>query len=339
MMPYMVGDVSEIEKALYLRKFGVPYEALSYVFGHHDMYWYRIEMSLGRFDVVGTTIQDATDLPAHIASDEKHTRQLGHRVYACLTTTADCVLGAAMSQKADTTSLKQAYGDFQRESQALNPTYEPLTNNRDGWKAGLEAFGLLFSNCLSILCFLHQWLKIKTKCRALKKRYKAGVSYMKLVGDKVWDIYHAPTKEDFETQIKAFRQWIKDQIDQDYIAQCLGEFCDKAPTLVKAYSHPQCLRTSNAVDRPMKRLDRFLFNIQYFHGHLHQAHLMIRAWALIYNFAPYNRKTQKKHQATSPAHKINRFTYHDNWLQNLLVSASLNGNNKRNRTIPQIQVE
>jgi len=36
-MPYMSGDTDEIEKALFLRRFGVPFWGLSYVFGHNDM--------------------------------------------------------------------------------------------------------------------------------------------------------------------------------------------------------------------------------------------------------------------------------------------------------------
>ena len=35
LMPYMTGFVDEIEKALFLRKFNVPFWALSYVFGRY----------------------------------------------------------------------------------------------------------------------------------------------------------------------------------------------------------------------------------------------------------------------------------------------------------------
>jgi len=38
-LPYMAGEVTEVEKALFLRRFGVPFWALTYVFGHNDMYW------------------------------------------------------------------------------------------------------------------------------------------------------------------------------------------------------------------------------------------------------------------------------------------------------------
>jgi hypothetical protein len=41
-MPYMTGVKGEIEKALFLRKFTVPFWALSHVFDKNTMYWYRI---------------------------------------------------------------------------------------------------------------------------------------------------------------------------------------------------------------------------------------------------------------------------------------------------------
>ena len=33
MMPYIIAETADVEKALYLRRWGVPYEALVYVFG------------------------------------------------------------------------------------------------------------------------------------------------------------------------------------------------------------------------------------------------------------------------------------------------------------------
>jgi len=49
LMPYMVGLTDDVQAALFLRAFAVPFWALARVFGHDPMYWYRIEVSLGRF--------------------------------------------------------------------------------------------------------------------------------------------------------------------------------------------------------------------------------------------------------------------------------------------------
>ncbi len=35
LMPYMVGKTEEMEKPLYLCQFGVPFEAIAYVFGRN----------------------------------------------------------------------------------------------------------------------------------------------------------------------------------------------------------------------------------------------------------------------------------------------------------------
>src|SRR5438067_10323659 len=56
-LPYMAGWADEAEKPLSLRRFGVPFWALAEVFGHDPMYWYRLEVSLGRNSVVGTTVR------------------------------------------------------------------------------------------------------------------------------------------------------------------------------------------------------------------------------------------------------------------------------------------
>ena len=65
MMPYMVAKTEEIDKLMYLRQFGVPFDAIAYVFGRNAMYWYRIYVSLGRASIVGTTIKDPQKLPQH----------------------------------------------------------------------------------------------------------------------------------------------------------------------------------------------------------------------------------------------------------------------------------
>src|SRR5262249_33718417 len=61
-LPYMAGLTDAIEKPLFLRRFCVPFWALAHVFGKDPMYWYRLELSLGRNSTVGTTVRKA-ELP------------------------------------------------------------------------------------------------------------------------------------------------------------------------------------------------------------------------------------------------------------------------------------
>jgi hypothetical protein len=118
-MPYMTGFNDEIEKALFLRKFNVPFWALSYVFGKDQMYWYRIEQTLGRNSIVGTTIRNPADIPQHLGSDEKHTRILGDKVYVATTVGNECILGASVAKDAGEQSLKQAYKVFKDEARCI----------------------------------------------------------------------------------------------------------------------------------------------------------------------------------------------------------------------------
>jgi hypothetical protein len=62
-MPYMVGSTVEVEKGLYLRRYGVPYEGIAHVLGHDAMYWYRATQALGRISIVGSTVKDPEAFP------------------------------------------------------------------------------------------------------------------------------------------------------------------------------------------------------------------------------------------------------------------------------------
>src|SRR3712207_6547370 len=72
-LPYLVARTEEVEKALYLRQWGVPFDALAYVFGRDAMFWYRAWLSFGRPSLVGTTVKDPAHLPHDLVADEKLT--------------------------------------------------------------------------------------------------------------------------------------------------------------------------------------------------------------------------------------------------------------------------
>src|SRR3954449_9456944 len=42
-LPYMAGLSDDVEKALFLRRFAVPFWGLAYVFGKDPAYWHRLE--------------------------------------------------------------------------------------------------------------------------------------------------------------------------------------------------------------------------------------------------------------------------------------------------------
>jgi hypothetical protein len=319
-MPYMTGLVDEVEKALFLRKFSVPHWALSYVFGKDPMYWYRMEKSLGRNSIVGTTVRKPDNIPQHLGADEKHTWILGNKVYVATTVGKECILGTSIAEDAGDQALTKAYGVFKHEAQCLKPTYSPDTVNMDGWKATRNAWTFLFSSVVIIYCFLHVFIKIRDRA---KKKYK---DLFFNVASKLWDCYRAENKRQFSQRIRRLIQWCHQENAPSVITGPIEKLRRNISSYKAAYDYCGAHRTSNMLDRLMQRMDLHLFSTQYFHGSLPAAELSIRGWALIQNFAPSNPRTVKKYNGLlSPAERLNQFRYHSNWLHNLLISASLGG--------------
>lgn len=319
-MPYMTGMVDDVEKPLFLRKFGVPFWALAYCYGRNPMYWWRQEASLGRFSIVGTTIQDSNLLPRHIASDEKHTWLGGEKIYCATTVAEGCILGACLTGSAGQEDLENAYGVFKQEAQTLNPNYCPETANTDGWLATRNALHALFPQMVLLMCFLHIFISIRDRS---SKKFKEA---FRIVSDKLWNCYHAQTKASFSQRVRRLCEWAKKAQIPTFMVDKLEKLRNNLPSFAQAYDFAGALRTSNMLDRLMQRMDRHLFAAQYFHGNLSSANRSMRGWVLIQNFAPFNPRTIEVHHGVrSPAEKLNGFSYHSNWLQNLLVSASLGG--------------
>jgi len=130
-MPHMTGYTEEVAKGLYLRKFGVPYEALTYVFGKDDNYWYRVETRFGRKNIVATTVKTAK-IPVNLLADEHHEKANGEKIYIATTVARGVVLGAEISASASKDDLQQAYGIFKGEALVLNAGYAPSIVNTDG---------------------------------------------------------------------------------------------------------------------------------------------------------------------------------------------------------------
>ena len=110
-----------VEKALYLRQWGVPFDALAYVFGRDAMFWYRAWLAFGRPSLVGTTVKDPQQVPRDLVADEKLTRVAKQQVYVPTTVGGGCFLGVSVVEAADTATLERGYGEFAKEAKALDP--------------------------------------------------------------------------------------------------------------------------------------------------------------------------------------------------------------------------
>ncbi len=317
-MPYMTGYTDKVEKALFLRRFSVPFWALTYVFGHNDQYWYRLASHVGRYEIIQTTVKGNSKVPENVLADEKHIRFNGQKAYIATTVADDCVLGTSVSLSADTDGLAEAYGHFKREAQRIQPDYKPQTINTDGWLATQKAWRRLFPSVVIIECFLHAFIKIRSCCK------KRGHSLFGQIQQQVWDIYHAPDPDTFKERIQTFHNWAHQAVTGTALV-AINKLCAKADRFRLAFDHPLAYRTSNMIDRHMEPMARWLSGTRFFHGHLTSVERQVRSWALFHNFGPYCPRAKVAKEYSSPAHKLNGRVYHDNWLHNLLISASMAG--------------
>jgi hypothetical protein len=317
LMPYMTARTEEVQGPLFLRKFGVPFWALARVFGNTHMAWYRRECALGRFSIVGTTVRQA-ELPAHLLADEHHQSRNGQKLYIATTVGGGCLLGAEPAEAAGADDLGTAYGVFKDEARDITPLYAPQTVSTDGWKGTQAAWKRLFPTVVILLCFLHAWLKIRDRAKHLKGVFAE-------VSRRVWEAYHAPDRRSFGQRLRRLRQWASEHL-RGIVLETVLALCGKRPRFSLAYHHTGSHRTSNMLDRLMRGMNRYFDCGQHLHGSRTACRMHCRAWALLGNFAPWHPATTRKNGGwRSPAERLNQHRYHDCWLQNLLVSASLDG--------------
>jgi hypothetical protein len=266
-LPYMSGDTDAVEKALFLRRFGVPYWGLTYVFGRNDAYWHRLVVRLGSYDLVGTTVKHAAQLPEHLLADEKHTWINGDKAVLATTVAGDCVLGVSLALHADTPALTAAYGHFKTEALRLQPGYQPQTVNTDGWSPTQKAWQTLFPLIVVIQCFLHAFLTIRACCQRLAD--------FPTIQQRVWEIYQAATPAEFYQRVGDLYAWAQGRL-QGPAWTAIQKLCAKTGEFLLAFDYPAAYRTSNRLDRQMEPLDRCLYSARYFHGHRGSAEWQIR---------------------------------------------------------------
>jgi len=317
LMPSLTAHTEDVEGPLFRRKFGVPFWALARVFGNDPMFWYRLECGLGRFRIVGTTVRQA-EVPTHLLADEHHQPLDGQKRSIATTVGGGCCLGAEPADAAGTEELKTAYEVFQHEARNVAAEYAPKTVSTDGWKGTQAAWKALFPKVVILLCFLHAWLKIRDRAKHLKEVFSE-------VARRVWEAYHAPDRRRFAQRLRRLRQWAV-RVLTGVVLEAVLDLCRKRPHLGVAYRHPDGHRTSNMLDRIMRAMNRYFDQGQHLHGSPAACRLHSRAWALLHNFTPWHPATARRNQGwRSPAERLNQHRYHDCWLQNLLISASLGG--------------
>ena len=316
-LPYLTARTDDVSQPLFLRSFGVPYWALSRVFGRSPMFWYRLEAGLGRHSLVGTTVRRAK-VPTHLLADEHHQGRDGVKNYIATTVGAGCCLGAAVATSASLDDLQTAYGVFRQEARNVQADYQAKTVNTDGWASTYQAWRLLFGCVVVLRCFLHGWLGIRQRAKHLGGVFKA-------LGHKVWHAYRASNRRQLSQRLRRLGEWARRHVAAAVLQQ-VEKLCSHSRAYQVAYGHPDGHRTSVMLDRVMRSMRRYFERGQHVHGTQQAATRHCRAWALLYNFRPWSPATARANNGyASPAERLNRHRYHENWLHNLLVSGSLGG--------------
>ena len=319
-LPMMVARTEDVADGLLLRKWGVPYWVLVRLFGRNVSFWYRLEISIGRNSIVGTTVK-TVPVPQHLLADEKHEKCCGEKMYIATTVAEGVFLGAEVSPTASKEDLQHAYGVFKAEAEAVEPEYTPKTVNTDGWSGTIGAWSALFTSITLIRCFLHAWLRIRERAKNLKEQFFE-------IGKRVWEVYYSTTKRMMSQRIRRLRDWAKENLS-GIVQEKVLDLCAKQAEWSLWYDHEDAYTTSNALDRLMRQQDGYFDRGQHFHGDLKSANLRSRAWAILHNYWPWSPEAVVDNGgARCPAERLNGKSYSDCWLQNLLVAASLAGTKK-----------
>src|SRR5262249_3816338 len=317
LLPYMTGRTDAVQGPLFLRAFGVPFWALARVFGQGAMYWYRLEVGLGRNSIVGTTVRRAA-LPQHLRAGKHPQSRERAKSNAATAVGAGCCLGAARAPTANADDLTAAYAVFQQEAGDVQLGYQPQTISVDGWAATHQAWQVLFPLVVLLRCFLHGWLN-------LRSRGKLSAAFAEL-SRRTWEAFHAPNRRGFAQRLRRLAEGARGQALSAWLLGRVERLGGRARDYGLAYQHPGGHRTSNMLDRLMRSMSRYFEDGQHLHGSAEACGRHVRAWALLQNFRPWGPEAVRDNAGwRCPAERLNAHRYHDDWLQNLQVSASLGG--------------
>lgn len=328
-MPYMTGCVEDVQMPLFLRKFNVPYWALEVVFGRSACYYWRLEKRLGMTSIAGaltgeTTQESACALPEDIACDEKHAKYMGEKAYVAVSAGGGCVLGAELVDGADKKSLVKGYGVLKDEIDRAAPGHKIKSVNTDGYTSTIAAIPEVWGkSVVMITCFLHLFIAIRDGC---KRKYR---EQFELIATDFWYCYEAETKSSFAQRWSAFMKncrTLGDWLPERMMGKLTRANENKLASYKSWYDRPEGHRVSTEVDRVMGSLDRKLFAMRHLRGHFVHSRLLIRAWAQIHNFAPWNPHTAKQKKAKCPAEYLMQKRYSDNWLENFRLASSCASN-------------
>jgi hypothetical protein len=318
--PYCTARAEDLDVPLYLRLWGVSFDALGRCFGRAPKFYERAFVSLASTNLVAATCK--THLPEHLVADEKHVTTCRPTHYLCVSATHNCLLGAELVEEATTAALARGYGVMVQEAQDVQPDWSPRTVCLDGFRATQAAFAQLLPRVTIVLCFLHAMLKLRT---VSPRKTREQASYQVMM-EKGWEIFKAPTRRHFAQRLRRFKEWAAQTLRRGKLKHEIEKMHANSRRYSVSYAHPGSPRTSNAVDRVMSHQSHILRSQRGFHGSREHASQMMRAHAMVWNFHPYGVRLRREDASRrSPFHDYNGFEYHEHWLCNLWLASSRGG--------------
>jgi len=318
-LPSMAARTAAVAKALALRHWGVPFDALAYVCGRAPMCWYRAELVWGRPSSGGSTIKALAPLPQHVRADEKPPRALGQAVSVPTTVGGACLLGVTVTDAASADALEAASRDGAQAACALAPTSRPTTGCTDGWEGTQSAWRRLCPTGCRLLCFLHSVLTLATRC--VRDR-----DTRPLVRNRVWDAAAACPRAQCSQRQRRRREGAPAPLPEGVGRGLVRTRGGKGPPVAGASRFPGAPRPSNARARLRHHHDRRRDARRYLHGPPAAARLAVRAMALEWNSHPDGARWRRDDAARrSPCHDLNGCESHRHWLHNLLIASSMGG--------------
>jgi hypothetical protein len=197
-----------------------------------------------------------------------------------------------------------------------------VTVSVDGWAPTHQAWLLLFPLVALLRCFLHGWLNVRSRGK-LSDGFAA-------LSERVWHAYRAADRRSFGQRMRRLWEWAKANVSAAWVIEQVRKLCGRSKEYAEAYGHPGGHRTSNMLDRVMRAMNRYFDAGQHLHRSAGACGRHVRAWALLFNFRPWHPTVARANGGwRCPAERLNCHRYHEDWLQNLLVSASLGGYRRR----------
>ena len=106
-MPSRMARTDAVDKALDLRPWGGPFDALASGCGRHAMCWERAGLACGCPALVGTTVQDPPKVPRALVADAQLTRGAQPQVSVPTPVGGGCLLGGSVGEAAATGTVAQ----------------------------------------------------------------------------------------------------------------------------------------------------------------------------------------------------------------------------------------